>query len=121
MTALFSFIFRDQQSEMEDIQRKLKTEIENLNFTQSSLQRQKQSLEGELTAAGAEIAGLKTSISQLTSANAGISAELDTTKVWQDIVTVFICINTFNASLKLIGISLNENCDLVECLYVKGV
>ena len=84
MTALFSFIFRscrDQQSEMEDIQRKLKTEIENLNFTQSSLQRQKQSLEGELTAAGAEIAGLKTSISQLTSANAGISAELDTTKV----------------------------------------
>lgn len=52
-----------------------------MSFTNSTLERQKESLNGELGAAQQQITGLRTSVAQITSAQAGISAELETTKV----------------------------------------
>ena len=56
--------------------KKLKREIEDLEFSKSSLDRKVKSLEGELEASMTENSGLKTTINQLTSSSAGMEAEL---------------------------------------------
>lgn len=60
--------------------KKFKREIDDLEFSKSSLERKCKSLEDELNSKMEEIAGLKTSVSQLTSSSAGMEAELKQTK-----------------------------------------
>lgn len=66
---------------MDDCQRKLQREIEELQFEKSSVERQKQQLSSELDVALETVAGLKSSVASLTTAQATISAELSATKV----------------------------------------
>lgn len=61
--------------------RKLQREIEDLTFSKSCLERQYATLEGELNVARTEVSRLKLSIAQLTSSQALVNAELETTKV----------------------------------------
>ena len=72
---------RRWEEEMEELRRKTKNEISELEFAKSSLERQRASLEDELTSKQQEIAGLKITVSQLTSAQEGIKAQLEATKV----------------------------------------
>ena len=66
---------------MESVRRKLQQEIEDLNFSKSSLERQNATLDGELTASRTEVAGLKSSVAQLSSSQAKVISELESTKV----------------------------------------
>ena len=76
------FIFdREVENEMESVRRKLQREIEDLNFSKSSLERQNATLDGELTASRTEVAGLKSSVAQLSSSQAKVLSELESTKV----------------------------------------
>ncbi|OWF50540.1 carboxy-terminal kinesin 2-like [Mizuhopecten yessoensis] len=72
---------REEEEKFDGIRRKLQGEISDLTFLKETLDRQKQQLDGEVTAANAEINGLKTTVAQMTSAQAGMSAELEATKV----------------------------------------
>ncbi|KAK3103476.1 hypothetical protein FSP39_019513 [Pinctada imbricata] len=75
---------RSQLRQIEDskdhMRRELERKISELEFNRDSLQRQKESLEGELNATRAEINGLKMTVAQLQSSQAGISAQLQATK-----------------------------------------
>ena len=73
--------YREVQNEMESARRKLQQEIEDLNFSKSSLERQNATLDGELTASRTEVAGLKSSVAQLSSSQAKVISELESTKV----------------------------------------
>ena len=73
--------YREVQNEMESVRRKLQQEIEDLNFSKSSLERQNATLDGELTASRTEVAGLKSSVAQLSSSQAKVISELESTKV----------------------------------------
>lgn len=64
----------------DDEVRKYKRQIGDLQFDKSSLERKAKSLADELSSKLEEIAGLKTTVSQLSSASAGIEAELKTKK-----------------------------------------
>ena len=66
---------------MDRMKRDLDREISHLQFLKDSLQRQKDTLEGELNATRTEINGLKMTIAQLQTSQAGITAELQATKV----------------------------------------
>ena len=79
-TAVLIF-YREVQNEMESVRRKLQQEIEDLNFSKSSLERQNATLDGELTASRTEVAGLKSSVAQLSSSQAKVISELESTKV----------------------------------------
>jgi len=68
----------------EDDAKKFKRQIDDLEFDKSSLDRKIKALEGELSGKQEEICGLKTSVAQLTSAAAGVEAELKATKVHLD-------------------------------------
>ncbi|XP_071099275.1 carboxy-terminal kinesin 2-like [Haliotis cracherodii] len=72
---------RATQDELDDMKRKFQREIEDLNFSKSSLQRQKENLEGEVSAYQKEVSGLKSSIAEVSSAQAKIGAELEATKL----------------------------------------
>ncbi|XP_046558589.1 carboxy-terminal kinesin 2-like isoform X2 [Haliotis rubra] len=72
---------RATQDEMDDMKRKFQREIEDLNYSKSSLQRQKENLEGEVSAYQKEVSGLKSSIAEVSSAQAKIGAELEATKL----------------------------------------
>ena len=60
--------------------RKFKRTVQDLEFDKSSMERKAKALEDELSSKLEEISGLKSTVSQLTSASAGIEAELKTTK-----------------------------------------
>ncbi|XP_025086603.1 carboxy-terminal kinesin 2-like isoform X2 [Pomacea canaliculata] len=75
---------RDCQEEMATACRKLQREIEDLTFSKSCLERQYATLEGELNVARTEVSRLKLSIAQLTSSQALVNAELETTKLSLD-------------------------------------
>ena len=70
-----------KEDELAERTRQLQRDIENLEFSQSSLQRQKSALEGDLQASRDENNGLKSTVSQLTASQAGIKAQLDCTEV----------------------------------------
>ncbi|KAL5007768.1 hypothetical protein ScPMuIL_016574 [Solemya velum] len=72
---------READDEFNTTRRKLQQELDDITFTKSTLERQKESLNGELEAAQQQINGLRTSVAQMTSAQAGISAELEATKL----------------------------------------
>ena len=78
---LCSCFYREVQNEMESVRRKLQGEIEDLNFSKSSLERQNVTLDGELTASRTEVAGLKSTVAELSSSQAKIISELESTKV----------------------------------------
>ncbi|XP_064602112.1 carboxy-terminal kinesin 2-like [Liolophura sinensis] len=77
-------ITQESRETEESIRRKYDREIEDLNFKISSLERQKEALEGELKASREEIAGLKSAVSQYTAAQAGLRSELEATQVSLD-------------------------------------
>ncbi|XP_033751751.1 carboxy-terminal kinesin 2-like [Pecten maximus] len=72
---------REEEEKFDSIKRKLQGDINDMTFLKESLERQKRQLDGEVTAANAEISGLKTTVAQMTSAQAGMSAELEATKI----------------------------------------
>jgi chromosome segregation ATPase len=74
-------IFRDQEARFDQTKRTLQAEIDNITFSRDSLQRQKESLEGEISAKSVEVTGLKSTVAELQSAQIGIAAQLDATKV----------------------------------------
>ena len=59
--------------------RKFKRKIEDLEFDKSSADRKAKALEDELSSKLEEISGLKSTVSQLTSASAGVESELKVT------------------------------------------
>ncbi|KAH9525270.1 hypothetical protein Btru_000903 [Bulinus truncatus] len=67
--------------EYRDHRQKLLNQIEDLEFQKSTLEKHKCKLEGDLAAALKEVANLKLSISEITSSQATLRAELDNTKV----------------------------------------
>lgn len=52
-----------------------------MTFLKETLSRQNESLQSDLNARRVEVDGLKASVAQLTSAQAGMGAELENTKV----------------------------------------
>lgn len=68
------------KDESEEKVKKLKRQLDDLEFEKSSLERKVRSLEDELSSQQEEIRGLKTTVSQVTSASAGIESELKVTK-----------------------------------------
>jgi len=56
----------------------LEHKIRELEFQKSRLEREKQSLEGDLIASQKEVIGLKCSVSELSAASAGLRAEFET-------------------------------------------
>ncbi len=66
--------------EGEEKAKKLKRSLEELEFDKSALERRVKALEDELCSRQEEVRGLKTTVSQLTSASAGVEAELKATK-----------------------------------------
>ncbi|KAL8593766.1 hypothetical protein ACOMHN_059259 [Nucella lapillus] len=75
---------RALENEMDSVRRKLQQEIEDLAFSKSSMERQKETLEGELGASRTEVSGLKSSVAHLTSSQAKVNAELESTKLGLD-------------------------------------
>lgn len=78
---LFQYWYREQEANFEQTKRKLQTELDSITFLKESIQRQKESLEGEVSAKTVEVAGLKTTVAELQTAQVGIAAQLDATKV----------------------------------------
>ena len=75
--------FREEEDKCDQIQRKLQREVSDLTFLKETLSRQHENLQSDLNAKRVEVDGLKSSVAQLTSAQAGMSAKLDATKVRQ--------------------------------------
>lgn len=78
---LFQYWYREQEANFEQTKRKLQTELDSITFLKESIQRQKESLEGEVSAKTVEVAGLKTTVAELQTAQVGIAAQLDAIKV----------------------------------------
>lgn len=76
-----NILFRDQEINFDQIKRKLQADIDSVSFSRDSLQRQKESLEGEISAKTVEVTGLRSTVAELQSAQIGIAAQLDATKV----------------------------------------
>ncbi|XP_061178033.1 carboxy-terminal kinesin 2-like [Saccostrea echinata] len=72
---------REQETNFDQTKRRLQMEIDNITFLRDNLQRQKDSLEGEVSAKTIEITGLKSSVAELQTAQVGIAAQLDATKI----------------------------------------
>ncbi|XP_055957955.1 kinesin-like protein KIFC1 [Patella vulgata] len=68
---------REAEDSLDSTKRRFQREIEDLTFSKSTLERQKETLSGELSANQAEITGLKSSIAELTSTQAKSAAELE--------------------------------------------
>ena len=56
----------------------LENKVRELEFQKSRLEREKNSLEGELLASQKEVIGLKCSIAEMSSASSGLRAEMET-------------------------------------------
>ena len=84
--------FREEEDKCDQIQRKLQREISDLTFLKETLSRQHENLQSDLNAKRVEVDGLKSSVAQLTSAQAGMSAKLDATKVRQIRLINYFCI-----------------------------
>lgn len=78
---LFQYWYREQEANFEQTKRKLQTELDSITFLKESIQRQKESLEGEVSAKTVEVAGLKSTVAKLQTSQVGIAAQLDATKV----------------------------------------
>lgn len=78
---LFQYWYREQEANFEQTKRKLQTELDSITFLKESIQRQKESLEGEVSAKTVEVAGLKSTVAELQTSQVGIAAQLDATKV----------------------------------------
>lgn len=78
---LFRYWYREQEANFEQTKRKLQTELDSITFLKESIQRQKESLEGEVSAKTIEVTGLKSTVTELQTAQVGIAAQLDATKV----------------------------------------
>lgn len=72
---------REQEANFEETKRRLQTEIDSITFMKDSLQRQKEALEGEVSVKTVEVTGLKSTVAELQTAQVGIAAQLDATKV----------------------------------------
>jgi len=72
-------LFIDRNIEVTNATEKaaLNNRINELEYQKSRLEREKQQLEGELSASQKEIVGLKCSIAEITSASAGLQAKHD--------------------------------------------
>ena len=57
---------------------KLENKVHDLEYRKTKLERQVAELEGELTASQKEVVGLKCSVAEMSSASAGLRAELET-------------------------------------------
>ena len=109
---------RRWEEAMDDLRHKTKAQISDLEFAKSSLERQRQSLEDELTSKQHEIAGLKMTVSQLTSAQEGIKAELEATKVYTvKLYTVISSLYEYGLFLEIHS-KINDDC---SALIVSGV
>lgn len=73
--------FRQEEDKYDQMQRQTQRDISDLSFLKETLSRQNETLQSDLSARRVEIDGLKSSVAQLTSAQAGIRAELEATKV----------------------------------------
>lgn len=73
------------------VKQQSRRDLDNLQFDHETLKRQKASLQSELEAAHAEISGLKKTVAELTSSQAGLSGELNCMKV-KIHFSVFSCI-----------------------------
>lgn len=78
---LFQYWYREQEANFEQTKRKLQTELDSITFLKESIQRQKESLEGEVSAKTVEVTGLKSTVAELQTSQVGIAAQLDATKV----------------------------------------
>ncbi|XP_063613676.1 carboxy-terminal kinesin 2-like isoform X1 [Penaeus indicus] len=75
---------RNEQDGRSADKRKYESTIQDLEFNKATLERQIKTLESELSARQDELAGLKSTVSHLTSAHAGIEAQLSSTKIMLD-------------------------------------
>ena len=80
--------FRSLEDELATSKRTLQQQVADLEFSKSTIERQRDVLAGDLQAAQQDIAGLKSNVASLqstigslTTANAGTKAELDVTQV----------------------------------------
>jgi len=82
---------------MESATSRLSRQLADAEFVRSTLERQNSTLDSELSASRHEVAGLKSTVAQMSAAQAGIEAELSVTKV---IKSLFHCC-TIRVSLVL--------------------
>ncbi|XP_042887792.1 carboxy-terminal kinesin 2-like isoform X2 [Penaeus japonicus] len=75
---------RNEQDGRSADKRRYESTIQDLEFNKATLERQIKTLESELSARQDELAGLKSTVSHLTSAHAGIEAQLSSTKIMLD-------------------------------------
>lgn len=86
------YIFSERETELLSVKQQSRRDLDNLQFDHETLKRQKASLQSELDAANTEISGLKKTVAELTSSQAGLSGELNCMKVK-------ICITIFSSLL----------------------
>ncbi|XP_064634725.1 carboxy-terminal kinesin 2-like [Lineus longissimus] len=72
---------RDLEQATTEMKRKHHNDLEDLQMSNGRIERQRDTLQGEINAATQEISGLKLSLAQLTSAQAGLNAEFGATKI----------------------------------------
>ena len=66
---------------MENTASRLNRQLADVEFARATLERQKTTLETELSASQQQVDGLKSTVAQMSAAQAGIEAELSATKV----------------------------------------
>jgi len=76
----------EKEEEMKSTAGRLNRQLADAEFARSTLQRQKSSLESELSATQQEVADLKSTVAQMSASQAGIEAELSATKVIIDVL-----------------------------------
>lgn len=109
---LFQYWYREQEANFEQTKRKLQTELDSITFLKESIQRQKESLEGEVSAKTVEVAGLKSTVAELQTSQVGIAAQLDATKVCNCSMMYFGC------WLNIVKKKLKKNYCLIFLLWI---
>lgn len=109
---LFQYWYREQEANFEQTKRKLQTELDSITFLKESIQRQKESLEGEVSAKTVEVAGLKSTVAELQTSQVGIAAQLDATKVCNCSVMYF------GWRLNIVKKKLKKNYCLIFLLWI---
>ena len=71
----------EKEEEMDSTTCRLNRQLADVEFARSALERHKSTLESELSSSQQEVAGLRSTVAQLSGAQAGIEAELSATKV----------------------------------------
>ena len=74
----FCLIYRGLEMSSATERTLLENKVRELEFQKSRLEREKNSLEGELLASQKEVIGLKCSIAEMSSASSGLRAEMET-------------------------------------------